>query len=370
MPVPLLDLKRIHDPIEAELKAAFERVLHKNAYIMGQEVTQFEAACAEYLKVKHAIGVSSGTDALLLAMMALDIGPGDEVICPTYTFFATAGCISRLGATPVFVDIEPQSYNLNVEQVRQKITPQTKAIIPVHLFGQCADLEPLMALGQTQGIPVIEDAAQAIGASYQGKMAGSMTEFGCFSFFPAKNLGAFGDGGLLTTQDDELAEKAKVLRVHGSKPKYHHHYVGGNFRLDALQAALLGVKLPHCDAYAQARNANAQRYHEAFSAWPLQLPTPISQAHGHVYNQYVIQTETAEMAEKLKTSLKEAQIGFAVYYPIPLHLQACFKELGYTEGDLPVSERAAKTTLALPVFPGLTEQEQDAVIQTVSACFR
>lgn len=364
MKVPLLDLERIHAPIQQALIAAFERVLHSNAYIMGEEVSRFETACAEYLKVKHAIGVSSGTDALLLALMALDIGPGDEVICPTYTFFATAGCVSRLGATPVFVDIEANGFNLDVDQVREKITSRTKAIIPVHLFGLSSDLEPLLQLGQAHGIPVIEDAAQAIGATYQNQKVGTLGDFGCFSFFPAKNLGAFGDGGLLVTQDDALAEKAKILRVHGSKPKYYHHYVGGNFRLDSLQAALLGVKLPYCDQYAAQRGDNAARYHQAFSELPLRLPF-VPSFGNHVYNQYVIQMESTAAANTLKEALKQKDIGFAVYYPVPLHLQPCFASLGNTVGDLPRSELAAETTLALPIFPGLTDNEQNAVIQCV-----
>lgn len=367
--VPLIDLARTHAPLEAELKAAFERVLHANSYIMGPEVTRFEAACAEYLGVKHALGVSSGSDALLLALMVLEIGPGDEVICPSYTFFATAGAIWRLGAKPVFVDCDPLSYNLELSQVEAKITPQTKALIPVHLFGQTAPLGPLRELAQRHKLPLIEDAAQAIGAAWQGHNAGTVGEFGCFSFFPSKNLGGFGDGGLLTSQDDTLAEKARILRTHGSKPKYYHHYVGGNFRLDALQAALLQVKLPHTDSYAQKRQAKAARYtqllNEAGRPEQMTLPAPVSADFKHVFNQYILRLQNSEQRDSLMAYLNEQKIGNAIYYPVPLHLQACFADLGYREGDLPVSELAAKTTLALPIFPEMTNEEQDYVIEAL-----
>jgi dTDP-4-amino-4,6-dideoxygalactose transaminase len=367
--VPLIDLSRTHAPLEAELKAAFERVLHANSYIMGPEVSQFEAACAEYLGVKHAIGVSSGSDALLLALMVLDIGPGDEVICPAYTFFATAGAVWRLGAKPVFVDCDPLSFNLDLNQIEAKISPKTKALIPVHLFGQTAPLGPLLELSQRHNIPIIEDAAQAIGAAWQGIKAGSMGAFGCFSFFPSKNLGGFGDGGLLTSQDDTLAEKARVLRTHGSKPKYYHHYVGGNFRLDALQAALLKVKLPHTETYARKRQQKAYRYNqllnEAGLPEQMSLPSAVSEDNYHVFNQYILRLQNNQQRESLQNYLSEQKIGTAIYYPVPLHLQACFSELGYKEGDLPVSEQAAKTTLALPIFPELSDAEQDYVVEAL-----
>ena len=364
--VPLLDLTRIHQPIETELKAAFERVLHANAYIMGQEVLGFEQACADYLGVKHAIGVSSGTDALILALMTLDIGPGDEVICPNYTFFATAGCVSRLGAVPVFVDIEAQTYNIAIEQIEAKITERTKAIIPVHLFGLSVDLDPIMAIAKTHGLALIEDAAQAIGAEYKGKKVGSIGDFGCFSFFPAKNLGGFGDGGLLTTQSDELAEKARVLRVHGSKPKYYHHYVGGNFRLDALQAALLKVKLARLESYTEQRRENASVYDELLGDLPIKLPQTLPEFR-HVFNQYILGFDSAEQREQVVNAFKKHHIGHAIYYPVPLHLQPCFAELKYQRGDLPIAEQMAETTLAIPIFPGITHDEMSCVSEVVFA---
>ncbi|PKL75715.1 MAG: DegT/DnrJ/EryC1/StrS family aminotransferase, partial [Candidatus Melainabacteria bacterium HGW-Melainabacteria-1] len=260
MSIPMLDLTRIHAPLEAELKAAFERVLHANSYILGKEVSEFETACAAYLGVKHAIGVSSGTDALLLALMTLGVGPGDEVICPSYTFFATAGAIARLGATPVFVDSDPDTYNWDLNQVFAAANERTRAVIPVHLFGQCADLDGLSGWAGERGLVIIEDVAQSMGATWRQSMSGSIGDFGCHSFFPSKNLGGFGDGGLLTTDNDSLAEKARVLRAHGAKPKYYHHFVGGNFRIDALQAALLSVKLPHLESWIGERRTVAQRY--------------------------------------------------------------------------------------------------------------
>jgi len=365
MTVPLLDLRRIHAPLESELKAAFARVLENNSYIMGSEVQAFEQSCAEYLQVKHAIGVSSGSDALLLALMSLDIGPGDEVICPSYTFFATAGAIARLGARPVFVDMDPLTYNWKLEQVFAAHSTRTKAVIPVHLFGLCADMSELRPWAETHGIAVIEDAAQAIGASWQGQPAGSMGHFGCFSFFPSKNLGGFGDGGLLTTQDDALAEKARVLRLHGSKPKYHHQLVGGNFRLDALQAALLAVKLKHVEDYAQARRDCAAYYRQLFGEQHhSEIILPVD-SPGQVYNQFILRFSTPAQRKAVQQALTQQDIGSAIYYPIPLHRQACFAELDYGPGSLPESERAAETTLAIPIFPGLQAEEQTAVVNAV-----
>lgn len=374
--VPLLDLKRIHDPLLPELTAAFQRIVATNSYIMGAAVTEFEQACAELLQVKHAIGVSSGSDALILALMVLGIGPGDEVICPSYTFFATAGAVSRLGATPIFVDCLPGSYNLDVQAAIAAITPHTKAMIPVHLFGQSADLAALLAIGEEKGIAIIEDAAQAIGTQYQGQPVGSLGTFGTFSFFPSKNLGGFGDGGLLTTQDDALAEKARILRTHGSKPKYYHHYVGGNFRLDALQAALLTVKLPHHASYAHQRQQLAATYttliedaglthsnHQQGLSHTLQLP--IVDQPGHVWNQFIIRLPNKIQRNGLQQHLKTHGVDSAIYYPIPLHLQPCFAELGYQPGSLPICEHAAETTLALPIFPGLTWAEQNYVVNQI-----
>ena len=368
MRIPMLDLERIHHPIEAELAEAFQRVLKKNAYIMGEEVRNFEIACEKYLGVKHAIGVSSGTDALLLALMSLDIGPGDEVICPSYTFFATAGCISRLGARPVFVDIDPKTYNWDLESVFAARTQRTKAVIPVHLFGQVADMDALSSWSKEFQIPVIEDAAQAIGAEWHGKKAGSMGDFGCFSFFPSKNLGALGDGGLLVTQNEALAERARVLRVHGAKPKYVHHFVGGNFRLDALQAAFLSIKLQHLETYTSQRQAVAENYFSQFhneSAFEsIQLPL-IAANRKHVMNQFVIRFKTHNERELVRSHLSERGIASAIYYPKPLHLQACFQDLGYSNEDLPHSIHASQTSLAIPIFPGMTETEQKEVIEAI-----
>lgn len=370
MTIPMLDLTRVHQPLEAELQAAFTRVLHANSYILGGEVSRFEAACAQTLAVKHAIGVSSGSDALLLALMTLGIEPGDEVICPSYTFFATAGAVARLGATPVFVDSEPDSHNWQLEQVFAAATPRTKAVIPVHLFGLSADMTGLKAWASEKGIIVIEDVAQSFGASWQEQICGSIGDFACHSFFPSKNLGGFGDGGLLTTDDDALAEKARVLRAHGAKPKYHHHFVGGNFRLDALQAALLGVKLPHLESWLQQREQVAAGYQrrlsEAVSGARLKLPPQPAQSR-HTYNQFVIQLPDQASRDGLQAALQQAGIATAIYYPKPLHLQPCFAGQGARpEGSLPICEKACLTTLALPIFPGMQEAEIDRVATAVA----
>lgn len=369
MTIPMLDLTRVHAPLEAELKAAFERVLHANSYILGGEVSRFEAACADYLQVKHAIGVSSGSDALLLALMALEIGPGDEVICPSYTFFATAGAVARLGATPVFVDSQPETHNWNLEQVYAKATARTKAVIPVHLFGLCAEMAGLQAWANERGITVIEDVAQSMGATWQGQMSGAVGDFGCHSFFPSKNLGGFGDGGLLTCNDDALAEKARVLRAHGAKPKYHHHFVGGNFRLDALQAALLAVKQPHLESWLALRREAAGRYRELFLQAGLteQITLPSEPAgYRHTYNQFVIRLGAKSQRDQLQASLTTQGIATAIYYPKPLHRQPCFEGQGaLPEGALPVCEQACHTTLALPIFPGMTQAEQEQVVAAV-----
>ncbi|MCG3174840.1 MAG: UDP-4-amino-4-deoxy-L-arabinose--oxoglutarate aminotransferase [Myxococcota bacterium] len=391
--VPLLDLKRNNEPIEGELREAFEKVLREAHFIMGPEVKELETECARYTHCKHAIGVSSGTDAILLALMALDTGPGDEVICPTYTFFATAGCIWRTGAKPVFVDSDPWSYNCDPEDIRKKITPRTKAIMPVHLYGQCADMDPILALGREFNIPVIEDAAQAIGSEYKGRAAGSMGAFGCFSFFPSKNLGGFGDGGLVTANDDTLAEKARVLRAHGSKPKYFHKLVGGNFRLDTLNAALLLPKLRRLDEYTLGRQRNARLYTRllletglaAHNCPASQLPQgiepgpamdkaklllPVAFANRHIYNQYVIRAPGDGVRDALMKHLKDKKIGTEIYYPRPMHLQECFAQLGHKPGDMPHSERAANETFAVPVFPELTEAEIRYVVDSLAEFFR
>jgi dTDP-4-amino-4,6-dideoxygalactose transaminase len=362
--VPLLDLTRTDAETTRELEAAFQRVLQSGHFILGPEVAAFERECAAYLGASHALGVSSGTDALIVALMALGIGPGDEVICPTYTFFATAGSIWRVGARPVFVDCDPSTYNADPDDVARKISPRTKAIVPVHLFGQCAEMAPLSALAKEKGIPLIEDAAQAIGARCGAEAAGTLGSIGCFSFFPSKNLGGFGDAGLVVTSDDALAEKMGILRAHGAKPKYHHRVVGGNFRLDALQAALLRVKLARVERYTAARRHNAARYAELLVGLP-GIRVPEARVPGHVYNQFVLRVEGEGRRDRLQAFLQQRGVGTEVYYPVPMHRQECFAELGYHEGDLPTAERAARETLAIPVFPELLEEELAYVVEQV-----
>ncbi|MFO1054806.1 MAG: DegT/DnrJ/EryC1/StrS family aminotransferase [Planctomycetota bacterium] len=370
--VPLLDLTRNDPGVLDELRSAFERVLVSGQYIMGPEIDGLEKECAAFLGCKHALGVSSGTDALILALMSLGIGPGDEVVCPTYTFFATAGAVWRVGARPVFVDIDPATYNCDPKAIAAAITPRTRAIIPVHLFGQCADMDPILAAAKS--IPVIEDAAQAIGTRYGDRCAGSMGAFGCFSFFPSKNLGCLGDGGLVTTNDDALAEMARVMRVHGGKPKYYHRVVGGNFRLDPLQAAFLRVKLPRLPAATEGRRRNAAFYERLFRAAGVVSTSPTEVAPDriglpvrvgdHIYNQFVIRSPRRE---ELRQHLQARGVGTEVYYPVPLHMQDCFKALGHREGDFPHSERAARESLALPIFPELSEAEMRHVADSVVA---
>lgn len=366
MHVPLLDLKAQYGPIRDEIRAAIDRVCDAQHFILGPEVQALEEETAKYCGSKFAVGVSSGTDALLAALIAAGVGPGDEVITTPYSFFATAGAVARLGAKPVFADIERKSFNLDPRQVEARVTAKTKAILPVHLYGRCADLEALGVLAAQRNVVLIEDAAQAIGATdAEGRLAGTVGAMGCFSFFPSKNLGAFGDGGLVTTNDAALAELVRVLRVHGSKPKYYHKIVGGNFRLDALQAAVLRVKLKHLPAWTAGRRANADRYRRLFGEAGLSgkvvLPLDVP---GHIYNQFVIQTAHRDM---LQAHLTERKIGTEIYYPVPLHLQECFRGLGYTRGDLPVSEEMAATTLALPIYPELTEAQQRAVVEAIAA---
>lgn len=362
-PIPLLDLAAQHREIEGELRAAFDRVLGHGGFILGKEVAAFEEAVAAHLGVPHAIGVSSGTDALLVALMGLDIGPGDEVITTPFTFFATAGVISRLGATPVFADIDPETFNLRPDAVAAARTEKTKAVIGVDLFGQPCDIDGLReAAGPAT---LIEDAAQSIGASYRGERIGGHAPAVCFSFFPAKNLGGLGDGGMVTTTDDELAIKMRRLRVHGSHPKYFHAMVGGNFRLDALQAAFLNVKLPHLEGWIAARRQNAEYYDARFAEAelaPERLRTPVRRELGHSYNQYVIRTDRRDA---LRDALTDAGIATAIYYPRPLHLQECFADLGYTEGDLPEAEKACDEVLAIPVGPKLSETNRARVVKTV-----
>lgn len=365
MPVPLLDLNRQNAVLHAELTAAFERVLRSGHFILGPEVEQFERAAAQFLGAKHAIAISSGTDAILVALMALEIGPGDEVICPSFTFFATAGCIARVGATPVFADVQADTFNLDAKDVARRITPRTKAIVPVHLFGQSADLEPLLALAQPRGLAVIEDAAQSLGARHRGRASGTFGEFGTFSFFPSKNLGGFGDGGLVATNRDDLAEKVRLLRTHGAKPKYYHRRVGGNFRLDALQCALLRVKLPHLPAYCAARQRNAAFYREKL-ADVKDMILPTTAAHNeHIWNQFTLRLPGAGRREALRAHLTAAGIGHEIYYPLPLHQQECFANL--PKISLPVTEQLAAEVLSIPIFPELTDEEKHAVVGALTS---
>jgi dTDP-4-amino-4,6-dideoxygalactose transaminase len=363
MAVPLLDLEAQNGPLRAEILAAIARVVDSNRFIGGTEVDAFEREIAAHLGVRHAIGLSSGTDALLVALMALGIGPGDEVITPTFSFFATAGCVARVGATARLVDVDPDTYNVDPAAVAAAITPRTRAIIPVHLYGQCADMDPLLEAAARCGIHLIEDAAQAIGATYKGRQAGSMGAVGCFSFFPSKNLGAFGDAGLLTTNDDAVAHEVRLLRNHGAEPKYFHKRIGGNFRLDALQAAILRVKLPHLDAWTDSRRRNAERYDRLFAERDAAVTLP-ARAPGcrHIFSQYVVRVADRDAVRR---ELDARGIGTEVYYPVPFHLQECFAPLGYRPGDFPVAEKAATEVLALPIYSELSKQQQNEVVDAL-----
>ena len=368
--VPLLDLQAQYQPLRGELLAAIERVCDSQRFILGPEVDQLEAELVRALETRHAVTVSSGTDALLAVLMALGLGSGDEVITTTYSFFATAGCISRVGATPVFVDVLPETFNIDPDGVRAALTPRTRAVIAVHLYGLCADMNPLLDISRAAGIPLIEDAAQAIGARYGDRQAGTMGKAGCFSFFPSKNLGAFGDAGLVTTGDDELGREVALLRNHGAEPKYLHKRIGGNFRLDAMQAAVLRVKLPHLPAWTSGRRRNAARYEEMFSASPARdlVVRPVEPpGYHHIYNQYAIRVPDRD---RVRTELAGRGIGTEVYYPVPFHLQECFAGLGYRRGAFPHSERAADTSLALPIYAELTEAQQSAVVGEVVRALR
>jgi dTDP-4-amino-4,6-dideoxygalactose transaminase len=370
MSVPLLDLRAQYNSIRTEIDAAIARVVESQYFILGPEVESFERELAAYCGVGRAIGLSSGTDALLVALMAYGVGPGDEVITTPFTFFASAGTVSRLGARPVFADIDPDSFNIDTAAVANALTERTRAIMPVHLFGRCVELDPLMDLVRARNVPIIEDAAQAIGATDgAGRQAGAIATAGCFSFFPTKNLGGFGDGGMVITNDAELAERIAVLRVHGMRPKYFHEVIGGNFRLDALQAAVLRVKLPHLDSWSATRRRNAQRYRALFEEASLddgrvRLPEDVP---GHIYNQFVIRVDRRD---ELRTHLSAAGVGSEVYYPLPLHLQECFRSLGYAPGDFPHAEAAAREVLALPIFPELTEDNLAEVVRAVAAFFQ
>lgn len=373
MKVPLLDLKAQLDTIRPEIFKVVGDVLDSTQYIMGAAVAELEKQIADYSEVQHAIGISSGTDALLIALMALDVKPGDLVITTPYSFFATAGVVARLGAWPVFVDIDPATFNLDPQKLKRWFTKnpssaaKVKAIIPVHLYGQCADLDPILEISARYNVPVIEDAAQAIGARYPSKSglkkAGTLGSMGCYSFFPSKNLGGIGDGGMIVTNDSALAEKLITLRNHGSHPKYYHSLIGGNFRLDTIQAAALLIKLPHLENWHQARQRNAQYYDKVLAGSAVQTPQVVYQRAYHIYNQYVI--IAPEKRDELRRYLAESEIGTEVYYPVPFHLQECFKYLGYRRGDFPHSEYAAEHSLALPIYPELTEQMQAYVAEKV-----
>jgi dTDP-4-amino-4,6-dideoxygalactose transaminase len=382
MKVPLLDLKAQYRTIKKELDDALIKVAESQYFILGPEVDKLEKNICDYLGCEYAIGVSSGTDALLIALMALDIKPGDEVIVPTYSFFATAGVVSRLNAVPVFTDIDPVTFNLNPGNIKKKITAKTKAIIPVHLYGQSAEMDEIIEIAGDK-IKIVEDAAQAIGVQYKnGKSVGTIGDIGCFSFFPSKNLGGFGDGGLVVTNDKKLAEKLHILRVHGGSPKYYHKIIGGNFRIDAIQAAVLNVKLPYLDSWSEQRRKNAEIYNKLFIAkglaaaagktefdnenkilFPEAVYISDSLNNYHIYNQYIIRVQQRDM---LREFLAKNEIMTEIYYPVPFHLQECFANLGYMKGDFPVSESIADTSLALPIYPELLPEQIEFVVDKIS----
>lgn len=367
--IPLLDLQAQHETIRREVADAIQRVVDSQIFIHGPEIEAFEKEIASYVGVTHAIGLSSGTDAILVALMALGVGPGDEVVTTPYTFIATCSCIARLGARAVFVDIEPGSFNIDASRVEAAVTPRTKAIMPVHLFGQMADMDGIVELGARRGIPVVEDGAQALSSQLHGKHAGAWGTAGTYSFFPSKNLGGFGDGGMVVTNDDELARTVRLLRNQGQQPKYFSVIVGGNFRLDALQAAILRVKLPRLDAWGDARKRNADRYRVLFAKAGLddfvQLPPELPNRR-HVYNQFVIR---ARNRDGLKKHLADAGIGSEIYYPQPMHLQKCFEHWGYARGSFREAERGAEESLAIPVYPELTAEMQAQIVDTVRAFY-
>ena len=365
--VPLLDLKAQNAPLGAEVLAAIARVCDSQRFIMGPEIDALEHELAAMLGVRHAVAVSSGTDALLAAVTALGIGRGDEVITTPYSFFASTAAIVRVGATPVFVDIDPATYNIDAERVAAAITPRTQAIMPVHLFGLPADMGPIVHAASRAGIAIVEDAAQAIGATYRGQPAGGMGICGCFSFYPSKNLGAFGDAGLVTSNDDEFATRVRMMREHGMQPKYHHAMIGGNFRMDALQAAILRVKAPHLAAWSEARRENAKRYRVLFRDAGLtgHITLPVEPPErSHIFNQFVIRSARRD---DLRAHLTERGIGTEIYYPLPLHLQPCFGYLGHRPHDFPAAERAAVESLAIPIYGELTEPQQKAVVGAIAS---
>ena len=384
MNVPLLDLHAQYSAIKSDIEKGIFEVLASQHFILGPKVDECEKAIARYSNCAHGIGISSGTDALLVCLMAEGIGAGDEVITTPYTFFATAGSIARVGARPVFVDIDPATYNINTAQIAGKITEKTRAIMPVHLYGQMADMDLVMAVADEHKLTVIEDAAQAIGSEYRGKRAGSIGHYGCFSFFPSKNLGAAGDAGMVVTNDRSRADKLSILRAHGSQPKYYHKVIGGNFRLDALQAAVVTAKLPHLDDWTRRRQENAERYNRLFAASGLkvidtaefsvkgwssgaQVVLPASRSDRHIFNQYVIRVADRDA---LKSVLQKEEIGTEIYYPVPMHLQECFAYLGHKAGEFPESEGAARETLALPIYPELSDVAADYVVRCIASFFQ
>ncbi len=383
MKVPLLDLKPQYQSLKKEIDEAVQRVIDSQYFIMGPDVAKLEEEICAYLGCKKSVGVSSGTDALLLALMALDIQPGDEVIVPTYSFFATAGVVARLNAVPVFVDSDPVTFNIDPQKIESKITSRTKVIIPVHLYGQSADMDAIMAIAKKHNLKVVEDGAQAIGVQYKdGRFVGTIGDIGCFSFFPSKNLGGFGDGGIVTTNDPALGEKMRIQRVHGMEPKYYHKMMGGNFRLDALQAAVLRVKLPHLDSWSAKRRENADTYTKYFIAAGLSsetgrtifdsknkvlLPKAVYKESGfknhHIYNQYIIRVENRD---SVIDYLRKKEIGCEIYYPVPFHRQECFKYLNCSDSEYPVANSAAKDSIALPIYPELTDEQLKFVVDSVS----
>ncbi|MBW1726541.1 MAG: DegT/DnrJ/EryC1/StrS family aminotransferase [Deltaproteobacteria bacterium] len=372
MKVPLLDLKEQYQSIKEEILKVAEEIFESQYFILGPRVEALEKDIAGYCFSKHALGVSSGTDALLISLMAADMDAQQTVITTPYTFFATAGSIFRTGARPIFVDIDPDTYNMSPESLERVIAAMTdnelaslKAVIPVHLYGQCADMDPILKIAKEYNLFVIEDAAQAIGSEYQGRRAGSMGDFGCFSFFPTKNLGAFGDGGMVITGSDDLYDKLSVLRVHGSHPKYYHKLVGGNFRLDAFQAAVISVKLKHLDKWTQSRQENARKYRELFATAGIDdvIKLPVEKEERHIYNQFVICVK--DKRDELRLFLNDAGVGTEIYYPIPMHLQECFLALDYKKGDFPVAEYAALHTLALPIYPELSDDQIAYVVEKI-----
>ncbi len=368
--VPLLDLLASYPDTLEEVETEMAEVVRSGRFILGGKVEGLEKKVSEYCGVPHAVGVSSGTDALLIALMAGGVGAGDEVITTPFTFFATVGTISRLGAKPVFVDIEPDTFNIDPKKIEERITDKTRAIMPVHLYGQCADMDAIMAIAKKKKLLVIEDAAQAIGSTYKGHQSGSLGDYGCFSFFPTKNLGGFGDGGMVTVREQVLAEKLKILRMHGAEPKYYHQIVGGNFRLDALQAGVVSARMNHLDGWLEKRRANAKLYDRLFHESGLKddVIPPREIVAGHSYNQYVVRVP--KQRDELRNFLGERKISSEIYYPVPLHLQDCFKDLGHKEGDFPHSEQAAKEVLALPISQEISPLQQEFVVESIGSFFR